>query len=286
MYCLHCKNVFTKTIIYSNYVIQLYIHSYPHYCIMAASVLFACGLNEQKLPPYIHISEESSIDGSFLISCILGQRLRISNAGTLLVCLQHNYQHYFNAGMRLGYNCNIFLGKTLRVIDPMVDMARDFQQSDWLNCIDTKITDLLLNTIKEQITSASFSTRLHNTIIIDNLSILYNLGASKEDLQHLCLGLMELSKSCANLTVITKLSNCDIYQPEDINFAQLGAVHIKIVKLKSGAFREVDGKLLIKKLQQEEDNSYECNYNSKEILYKVNDRNIKIFNPGEIGLKA
>lgn len=252
---------------------------------MAASVLFACGLNEQKLPSFIHISEESNIDGSFLISSILGQRLRISNAGTLLVCLQHNYQHYFNAGMRLGYNCNIFLGKTLSVIDTLTDMAKDFLNSKWLTN-EKRITDLLLADIREQISGSNFTSRINTTVIIDNLAILYNLGATKEDIQKFCHGLVALSQEFENLTIITKMSNCDIYNLDDNNVAKLGSLHIRVVKLKSGVFREVDGKLLIKKALEEADNSYECNYSSKEILYKVNDRNVKIFNPGEIGLKA
>lgn len=252
---------------------------------MAASVLFACGLNEQKLPPFIHISEESNVDGSFLISSILGQRLRISNAGTLLVCLQHNYQHYFNAGMRLGYNCSIFLDKTLGVIDPSTELAKDFLSCKWLSN-ENKLTDLLLAEIKEQLSGSNFTTRINNTIIIDNLSILYNLGASKEDIQQFCHGLMALTRELQNLTIITKMSNCDHYILDDNNVSKLGSVHIRVIKLKSGVFREVDGKLLIKRLQEDDDNCYEVNYTTKEVLYKVNDRNVKIFNPGEIGLKS
>ncbi|XP_073818630.1 elongator complex protein 6 [Musca autumnalis] len=253
---------------------------------MAASVLFACGLNEQKLPSFIHISEESNVDGSFLISSILGQRLRISNAGTLLVCLQHNYQHYFNAGMRLGYNCNIFLGKTLGIIDPSNDMAKDFLSCKWLSR-EHKLSDLLLNDIREQLTTGTtFTARIHNTVIIDNLSILYNLGASKEDIQQLCHGLVALTREFPNLSIITKMSNSDLYTLDDNNVSKLGSVHIQVIKLKSGVFREVDGKLLIKRSQDEEDNCFESNYTTKEVLYKVNDRNVKIFNPGEIGLKA
>lgn len=252
---------------------------------MAASILFACGLNEKKLPAFVHISEDSDIDGSFLVSSILGQRLRISNAGTLLVCLQHNYQHYFNAGMRMGYNCNIFQGKTFGVIDSLSHIAKDFLSSKWLRK-EICITDFLLEDIKEQICSSYLKSRIHTTVIIDNLSILYNLGASKEDVQKFCHGLSNLSETSENLTIITKMSNCDIYNVDDNNIAKLSSLHIRVVKLKSGVFREVDGKLLIKKLMEEPDNIYEYKFSSKEVLYKVNDRNVKIFNPGEIGLKA
>lgn len=252
---------------------------------MAASVLLACGLNEQKLPGFVHISEESNVDGSFLISCILGQRLRISNAGTLLVCLQNHYQHYFNAGMRLGYNSNIFLGKTFNVIDVLSDMARHGLSSKWLRSPDgLTLTEQLVKDIREQL-EKNYPNRSSYTILIDNLSILINLGASKQQVQQFCLDLADLAKAHDNLTVITKLSNSDIHPLTDNNVAKLGNVRIQVLRLKSGVFREVDGKLLIERVL-DDGGSYSCEQTRKEVLYKVNDRNVKIFNPGEIGVKV
>lgn len=252
---------------------------------MATSVLLACGLNEQKLPGFVHISEESNVDGSFLISCILGQRLRISNAGTLLVCLQHHYQHYFNAGMRLGYNSNIFLGKTLNVIDVLSDIAGQGLNCKWLHATSgvNALTEQLVEDIRSQL-SNNYANRSSYTILIDNLSILFNLGASKLQVQQFCQSLADLAKEHENLAVITKLSNSDIHQLTDNNVAKLGQVRIQVLRLKSGVFREVDGKLLIERVLDE--GSYDCEETRKEVLYKVNDRNVKIFNPGEIGVKV
>ncbi|XP_037956897.1 elongator complex protein 6 [Teleopsis dalmanni] len=248
---------------------------------MAASILSACGLNEQKLPAFVHISEESDMDGSFLISCILGQRLRISNAGALLVCLQHNYQHYLNAGLRLGYNANIFLDKTLNIIDPLSAMARDGVNSQWLED-EEQITSLLLTAIREQI-ETNFTNRISTTILIDNLSILLNLGATKEQVMQLCQELANFPKEYQNLTVITKMSNCDINELVDNNVAKLGDIRIRVKKLKSGFFREVDGKLLVER--DLDAGPYKTEETHKEILYKVNDRFVKIHNPGEVGIK-
>ncbi|ALC46229.1 poly [Drosophila busckii] len=251
---------------------------------MATSVLLACGLNEQKLPGFVHISEESNVDGSFLISCILGQRLRISNAGILLVCLQHHYKHYFNAGMRLGYNTNIFLGKTLDVIDVLRDMACQGLKSKWLCCPQgLSLTEQLVVDIRAQL-EKNYASRSSYTILIDNLSILFNLGASKLQVQQFCQSLADLAKEHENLTVITKLSNSDIHTLTDNNVAKLGDVRIQVLRMKSGVFREVDGKLLIERVLDE--GSYSCEQSRKEVLYKVNDRNVKIFNPGEIGVKV
>ncbi|XP_036323341.1 uncharacterized protein LOC118737137 [Rhagoletis pomonella] len=265
---------------------------------MAASVLFACGLNEQKLPNFVHISEESNVDGSFLISCILGQRLRISNAGTVLVCLQHNYQHYFHAGMRLGYNVNLFLGKTLNVIDPLTEIGREGINCKWLQN-ERNVTTLLLDAVRAHI-NASVTQRNSTTIIIDNLAILFNLGATKQEVLQLCHELAELPKQYANLGVITKMSNCDLYEPVDNNVAKLGTLRIRAAQLKSGVSRDVDGKLLIEReviergeqekggeLEQVlENGGYDLEIVRKEVLYKVNDRNVKIMSPGEIGVRV
>ncbi|KAH8273162.1 hypothetical protein KR018_007222 [Drosophila ironensis] len=252
---------------------------------MATSVLLACGLNEQKLPGFVHISEESNVDGSFLISCILGQRLRISNAGTLLVCLQHHYQHYFKAGMRLGYNTNIFQGKTLGVIDVLSDVGNGGPETfKWMRRPDGQnLTVPLIEEIRSQVES-NYASRNSYTVLIDDLSILMNLGVTKMEVQQFCQDLAALARERENLTVITKLSNSDIYQLTDNNVAKLGQVRIQVLRLKSGVFREVDGKLLIERVLDE--GNYACEESRKEVLYKVNHRNVKVFSPGEIGVKV
>lgn len=287
----------------------LILHSYRCCCFlfavfldtikMAASVLFACGLNETQLPHLVHISEESNVDGSFLISSILGQRLRISNAGTLLVCLQHNYHHYFQTGMRLGYNCNIFLDKTLGVIDPLTDMSQKLFDSHWLRG-DLDVGRYLLEMLRHKLDDINFSTRINNTIIVDNLEVLIHMGATRDQVLRLGHALAQLTQTTPNLTVITKISNCDLYQMEDDSFIKTSERHVRVVKLKSGLFQEVDGKLLIKSYSRvlpldtqpipaDGDAGTDrkiIDQPIKEVLYKVNERNIKLFNPGEIGIKC
>lgn len=198
--------------------------------------------------------------------------------------------------MRLGYNVNLFLDKTLNVVDPLTDMAEKGMASKWLQD-ERLVTTLLLDAIRNYI-SASSAQRISTTILIDNLSILLNLGATKEEIIQLCYELAELPKQYKNLAVITKLSNCDLYESIDNNVAKLGTLRIRATQLKSGVSRDVDGKLLIerelvdsgvkkegeeKKVQQ--NGGYELEQMRKEVLYKVNDRNVKIINPGELGVK-
>lgn len=247
---------------------------------MAASVLFACGLNETKLPSYVHISEESDIDGTFLISSILGQRLRVSNSATVLVCLQHNFQNYFTAGMRLGYNLNLFAGKTLHALDVVTEIAQNLLTS--LQVADGK--DIIEDIIRQIHTELSekLQNRVSVTVVIDNLAAFTNLGASEDDVLKFCHDLQNIGRSYENFSIITKLNTCDQWTVFDSNIRKLGDLVIQLVKLESGAFYEVDGKIIVER--QTLNGHYKIQEARKEFLYKVNDRNIKIYNPGEVGV--
>lgn len=247
---------------------------------MATSFLLACGLQEHILPKHIHISEESNIDGSFVISSILGQRLRVANNKTLLVCLQNNLKHYLNAGQRLGYNLQMYMGKSLTVIDIVTDIGTDPLSSVWLNTVSP--TETLYKAICDELTKLNGTI----TVLIDNLEGLFNLGASAQDLYSFCIKLHKFSEqsSLENFTLATKLNNCNIFEVTDGNLEALSDLHLRLIKLKSGSFKEVDGKIAISKCSMEE-GTYNYSKQLKNVLYKVNERNIKIFSPGEVGLK-
>ncbi|XP_055848277.1 uncharacterized protein LOC129913563 [Episyrphus balteatus] len=251
---------------------------------MAASLLIACGLNESKLPPYIHISEESNMDGGFLITSILGQRLRTPQVTTVLVGLQHGYQHYLNAGMRLGYNLALFMNKKFFIIDALKSIQVKQWKSMWLTEGDS-MSNTLLEFIREKISSPNDDAGTTSvTYIIDNLSILLNFGFTPEGLLRLCQDLQAMALEHPGLTIVTKLSTSDVHPVLDNNIAKLADVHLRIKQLKSGAFREVDGKLCV--VRETTEGCYELMEQQKEILYKVNERNVKIFSPGEVGVKV
>uniref|UniRef100_T1GMB6 Elongator complex protein 6 n=1 Tax=Megaselia scalaris TaxID=36166 RepID=T1GMB6_MEGSC len=189
---------------------------------MAASLLIACGLQEQKLPKHIHISEESSIDGSFLISSILGQRVRVPNSKTLLVCLHQNFKHYLNAGLRLGYNLQMHNGKSLTVIDVVNDIGTQPISCKWLA---DNPTETLYKAICDELAKLQGSV----TVIIDNLEGLMNLGASAQDLYTLCVKLQKFLKesSFESHTLATKLNNCNLFEMTDTNLEHLSELHLR-----------------------------------------------------------
>lgn len=250
---------------------------------MATSVLLACGLNEQRLQPYTHLSEESGVDGGFLISSILGQRIRVPNAGTILICLHQTFSHYCSAGIRLGYNLQMSLGKNLRVIDILNDIAGDFGKSKW-----TTTTGNFLQLLWDEIQTQSmelFAAKSTITVIIDDLSVLLNLGASPGEIMRFANRLRQWSEGRnADVAIVTKLNTCEAFGTLMNQIGELCDIHVVIERLKSGNFKEVDGKIVVKKDTCSA--PFDFQEGEKTILYKVLERNIKIFNPGEVGIKV
>lgn len=246
---------------------------------MAASVLLTCNLNEHQLPPFTFIREDTGVDGSFLISSILGQRIKIQSTGTILVCLQNTFQHYSSAGVRLGYNLNMSRDKgTLIAIEPLLDLAENLFASNFLNACEEE----LLNTVWlkiEQAVDQLAETKQTLTLIIDNLSGLIDLGVGVNAIVTFC---RKLRNYCGEkLSVVVKVNTSNLYGTVCGGLEDLADTEIRIEKLTSGNFKEVDGRIVCRRRQ---DNGFDKN--EKLVLYKVNDRNIKIFAPGEVGVKA
>lgn len=247
---------------------------------MATSVLLACGLNEQRFPKYTFLREDTNVDGSFLISCILGQRLKIQNTSTLLLCLHHTYQHYSNAGIRLGFNLGAAIDKgNLHVIEPLNDLAENLFESTYLHASQETLLNVLWQKLESQITEI-LSKKKSLTIIIDDLSTLINLGASELMVLQFCRQLLNTATkvdAAHEISIVTKLNTANLYEHLCSNLEDLADTEIQINKLKSGNFKEVDGRLIVIKAN--------ARNTPKSMLYKVNERNVKIFAPGEVGIK-
>lgn len=242
---------------------------------MARSVILACNLNE--LTDFMFIRQESEVDGSFLINCILGQTFLTPNTSAILVCLHHTYDHYCSAGKRLNFNLNDAQNKgNLVVIDVIKDMATELCKfgpfkiqpenmvNDILNDIETKVAMLL----KE---------RSFVNVILDDVHTLSHLKANDHLIMGLCRRLKKLSETLTpQLSVIIKLHNSNLYDVLANNISNLAQSEIQVNKLTSGYSKEVDGRLVVKKK-----NGFD---GEKTVLYKVNERNIVIMQPGEPGL--
>lgn len=244
---------------------------------MATSVLLTCELNEQKLPPFVFVREEIDVDGSFIITSILGQRSRIQNSGTILICFHQTFQHYAAAGMRLGFNLNSARQTNgIIVIEPFLDIAENLFESDYLNSNKTTFLEKISSLIHSSIETLAHKQSV--TIIIDNVGALLDLGLSQKLVLNFCEKLTKWTDD--RVSVLIKLNTSNLYPVLCSNLNDWATAEIQICKLKSGNFKQVDGKLIYTKKKFNE-----VNLSEKTVLYKVNDRNIKVFVPGEVGAK-
>lgn len=246
---------------------------------MSGSLLLTCCLNEQQLPRFVFLREDNGVDGSFLISSILGQRLKQQDTGTVLLCLQHSFQHYSSAGIRLGYNLNVNRDKgALIALEPLLDLAENLFKSNYLSNSDEEILQSLWQQIEQSVVRL-METKHSITLIVDNLSCLIDFGIDEYRIIELCQRLSRFNTE--RLSVVVKINTCQLFEDICNNLEDLAEVEIKIEKLKSGNFREVDGRIVCLNRNA---NGYDKT--EKTVLYKVNDRNVRVFAPGEVGVKA
>lgn len=247
---------------------------------MSTSVLQACDLNDQKLPKFVLLQEHHGADGSFLITSILGQCLKHQQNGVILICLHHISQHYSNAGIRLGFNMSMAIEKgRLNLIDPLFDIGSNPLSSKYLTETKSNVLESLLNEIKE-FAETQLQSKERITIIIDNIAALINLGFSKNLILRFSHRLIEFNDENDRISLIVKVNLANLNEEIVASLEDYATSNILISKLKSGDFSEVDGRIIYKKRG---DN---FKYSSKTILYKITDRNVKVFQPGEIGIKG
>lgn len=237
-----------------------------------ALLVSACGFTESK--KFIVIKETHDIEGSFLISSLIGQKLRQQSAGILLVCCQQTLKYYDTCGKKLGYNLTMSASKKcLEAIEPLKDMTALKPE---------EIMERLLGQINEKVASLENEGKKNISIIIDDLAFFTNLGCSEKSLIVLGLKLHELTQMKEGISVTLKIGLSDLHTNLTNNSEDLADVVLTLEKLTSGNFWDVDGKLIIKKVNHSELSSSESERN---LLYFVADHNVKLTAPGEFGLK-
>ncbi|XP_055587570.1 uncharacterized protein LOC129740014 [Uranotaenia lowii] len=250
---------------------------------MAQQLLSTCGLigtDQQPFPAVTFIKQNCGTDGSFLVATILGQRLKpapgsLNNRDhrVLLIASHHSYSHYSSACLKLTYN----LGP-----------ARECGQ---LQVIDTG-SELLQNYPRLEPTLEQLQARIFafmdespkSTVILDDVSLFLNLGHSENQLIDLVEALVE--KQTPEQQLVIKLNTADLYKVLCANLDDLAQTELQLEPLASGNFREVDGRLSIHRYPgKNHDRLFFVKQLDRSVLYKVNDRNVKLFAPGELGIK-
>ena len=239
-----------------------------------ALVVSACGFTEPR--KFIVIKERREIEGSFLISSLIGQRLRQQNVGIVLVSCHQTFKYYDTVGKKLGYNLTMSISKKcLQVIEPLKDIMT--YPSDVL-------MDHLYNEICGKLKLLEDDGKKNITIMIDDLAFFTSFGSSEKNLIQLGLKLHKLSQQNDGLSVVIKIGLSDLHEHLISNLEDFADVDLTLEKLKSGEFWDVDGKLTIKKMNHQ--SGIVVRESERCLLYLVADHNVKLTAPGEFGLKV
>lgn len=238
-----------------------------------ALLVSACGFTEPR--KLIVVKENSDIDGSFLISTLIGQRLRVPSAGIVLVCCQQTAKYYDTCGKKLGYNLAMSIGrKSVETIEPL----RDYMELD-----GDEVLTRLTGDISTKIKTLEGEGKKNITVVVDDLTFFTHFGCSEKGLVRLSMQLNELTRS-EGTSVLVKISLSDLHITVANNLEDLADVVLTVERLKSGDFWDVDGKLLIKKVNRS--GEIPTTESERNLLYFVGDHNVKLTAPGEFGLKV
>ncbi|XP_031623445.1 uncharacterized protein LOC116340863 [Contarinia nasturtii] len=244
---------------------------------MSTSVLLACELNEQKLPPFVLIQESSGADASFLVACLMGSCLKYQQNGVVLVCLHHVSQHYSSAAARLGFNISMAREKGRIIItEPLADIGEQFFASKYLSKPKIEVIDSLFENIKEN-AEHQLQSKQCVTILIDNVAALIDLGCPQNAVLQFCHKLINLSND--RISIVLKINTSNLYTNFVASLDDYATSNYLVRKMISGDFQEVDGKIIYQK-------RLDFGHTTKTILYKVGDKNVKIFQPGEVGVRT
>lgn len=238
-----------------------------------ALLVSACGFTEPR--KFITVNENADVDGSFLISSVIGQRLRQPSSGLVLVCCCQSLKFYEACGRKLGYNLTMSVSKkSLHA----VEILRDVISSN-----GNEILDHLFGEILEKVTILRSNSTKSISIIVDDLTFFTNLACTEKHLILFGTKLHDFAMTHDDVSIIMKFGLADLHQHLINNLQDLSDVSITVEKLKSGDFWDVDGKLIIKKMRNE--NGMLTIENERNLLYHVGDHNVKLIAPGEFGLK-
>lgn len=241
-----------------------------------ALLVSACGFSEPR--KFITINENADVDGSFLISSLIGQRLRQQSSGLVLVCCCQSLKYYEACGRKLGYNLTMSINKkSLLVVETLRDVITNSS---------TRVEEVLAHLfeeIHEKVASLRSGGTKNITVIVDDLTFFTNLNCTEKQILAFSMILHDLAKSHDDVSLIIKLGLADLHQHLIYNLQDLSDVSITVEKLKSGDFWDVDGKLVIRKMKSEA--GFISIESERNLLYHVGDHNVKLMAPGEFGLK-
>lgn len=248
---------------------------------MTTSLLNATNLNVRPPQRLVFIEQHSKVDGEAVISAILGHRLNLENPAVILVCCDHTFCHYDKVGNRWAHRLQMHRDRgTLKAMEPLKCIFQEFMDTDgkidylerfWYN-IETSIRDFVAQ------------GKANISVIVDNLTFYADLyEASEKWLIDFCIKLHKLTEEITQLNAVVKMNDFEIHELVCRQIEDYANPVIVVNPFETGLFQEVDGKLLIR--EKENVDEWIAKESEKVLLYKVTNREIKVYVPGSVEIK-
>lgn len=248
----------------------------------------------------IAIEEQHGTDSTFLISTVIANAVK-KNQAVCLVLYHNTFSHYHNIGMRLGYNMISLKDKgQLVIVEPMMDIANAVQNlcEEKLNlsdCILTRINRESNNDIVFKLFTAVkdnyYNAAKYNesvVLIIDDLSNLWAFNLSLRDIMFYIRYLESLLKvqPKTQLCMVCHTFQTDAEDciPNIVSNILKYSAHLNVTvePLRTGYSNEASGKLSV--AWQSHSIRQKFNWPERTThLYKLTDRQVRIFAPGMVG---
>lgn len=240
----------------------------------------------------IFVEEHHKADANFIFHAITSHCMEKNH----IIChvLFHNtFGHFHNVGMKLGYNLKKFQNTRIKVIEPLKLVIKNIQTdseseeklldfSSSNNHLVRQLAQIIQNKCIS-IEKESMDQKVY--IIIDDLSHLFDLGLSMEDVW---LFIRYLRTFVNEEPLLTLCIGSHIYKTCDDNcLPNLAAVIIKqfadlvinVQPLETGFSKSASGKMIVHWNALNERHKFKW---PEEMiyLYKLLDREVKLFEPG------
>ncbi|XP_014220143.1 elongator complex protein 6 [Trichogramma pretiosum] len=256
----------------------------------------AIGINKATTSgSLIFIEEHHQSDANFVLQAIIAH-CKEKNHMLNLVLFHNTFGHFHNVGMKLGYNLKKDLNNTVNVIEPLKVISKNIhlQNSDNIKenlefDITNKSTHLvnqLVQIIKDEcISKAKEMSEQKVYLIIDDLSHLFDVGLNVQDIWYFirCIRSFINDEPLLTLCVTSHVfdSSLEFCETNIIaNVLKHSADLVIVVRpLETGQSREISGKLAVYWKSESERLRFKW---SEEMtyLYKLHDREVKLFAPG------
>uniref|UniRef100_A0A182LSQ7 Elongator complex protein 6 n=1 Tax=Anopheles culicifacies TaxID=139723 RepID=A0A182LSQ7_9DIPT len=249
---------------------------------MVWDVLSVCGWpiagsreEPPKAPRVTLIQEQSGVDGSFLLAMLMTNHLKRSTDNhVLLLAANHSAAHYTAACQKLTFNtASAIQSGHLCIVDVLAEL---YAGGGRLNGPE------LLQLISDRLSGEP--SKSNTLVIVDDLTFYITMQLTNGE--NVVIDFVEqLLNTASQDHFVLKVNVSECYERFCTFLVDMADVIVTLEPLPSGSFRELDGILTVHRKQSTYPLMSAVREQSKTLLYKVQDRMVRTYVHGEVGIK-